>query len=423
MESVDQLFNGSPYHTYSHNQSHVYPFYSSQTHHQPSAADPSRHSSPAPGALPPSSSHGLFLPQPSVAEPPTSQDQPTETTVDQIQDDTPIDEEPLYVNAKQYYRILKRRVARARLEEVHRLSRQRKPYLHESRHKHAMRRPRGPGGRFLTSEEIAAQKTSQTLVEEPSASNSQDGEDDEDHDLERHGEISMSSPVDHPTSQSMAELPRDEALGAPQMQQVRAPAIQPLLQPRPQIQIQTMQPLQKSDQQLSHSLQPQSAPAHLPVQSPFGEHVPMPHSAGALDMLSASFMPQSHPPTPTALSPHSAMPDVMSPPERMHDHHAGHGHSHVHPHPRAHDHQRHMSTTSTVTVSSSQPSPTASTPGSTIAGVRNTYAAMQMHHVPHPHAHARHHTSYLNRAERLYAPTTGQGAMNNMRFDNASDRQ
>lgn len=37
-----------------------------------------------------------------------------------------MDEEPLYVNAKQYYRILKRRVARARIEELHRLSRQRK---------------------------------------------------------------------------------------------------------------------------------------------------------------------------------------------------------------------------------------------------------------------------------------------------------
>ncbi|CCE61672.1 hypothetical protein TPHA_0A05980 [Tetrapisispora phaffii CBS 4417] len=67
-------------------------------------------------------------------------------------------EKPFYVNAKQYYRILKRRYCRARLEENLRISRERKPYLHESRHKHAMRRPRGQGGRFLTAVEIEALK-------------------------------------------------------------------------------------------------------------------------------------------------------------------------------------------------------------------------------------------------------------------------
>ena len=72
------------------------------------------------------------------------------------------EESPLYVNAKQFHRILKRRVARQRLEEALRLtSKGRKPYLHESRHKHAMRRPRGPGGRFLTADEVAAIESGQ----------------------------------------------------------------------------------------------------------------------------------------------------------------------------------------------------------------------------------------------------------------------
>lgn len=72
-----------------------------------------------------------------------------------------MEEEPLYVNAKQYGRILKRRLARAKLEAVIRATKpanDKAPYMHESRHRHAMKRPRGPGGRFLTAAEIAAMK-------------------------------------------------------------------------------------------------------------------------------------------------------------------------------------------------------------------------------------------------------------------------
>lgn len=98
----------------------------------------------------------------------------------------PVIEEPLYVNAKQYHRILKRRQARVRLEAAIKLQKERKPYLHESRHKHAMRRPRGAGGRFLTAAEIAllkndAEDTNSTEDTEGTIS-TEDNEDNVDND-------------------------------------------------------------------------------------------------------------------------------------------------------------------------------------------------------------------------------------------------
>lgn len=59
-----------------------------------------------------------------------------------------LDEAPAFVNARQFHRILKRRIARRSQNWQARKSRNR-AYLHESRHRHACNRMRGPSGIFL----------------------------------------------------------------------------------------------------------------------------------------------------------------------------------------------------------------------------------------------------------------------------------
>ncbi|KAG6332697.1 hypothetical protein ID866_6388 [Astraeus odoratus] len=365
-DPVDQLLS-SAYHHPLHFQ-HNYPNQTPQLQHQNQNQNQIYHQNiyrnPSPGPSSPTHAAHRNLAQDDLFHhvhahqiSPHAIDSNTVATNEHHPDDTPVDEEPLYVNAKQYFRILKRRVARARLEEVHRLSRQRKPYLHESRHKHAMRRPRGPGGRFLTAEEIAAQKLAQQTV---SSSNGGATDDSREH-------VSVPMSIDKHEDPHSEDALLDSVDSPSHENRPIAPMSHPHLQPH-----------------LVHN------------RDPYGRPLPDENSSVGLSGAAASYHTISqNNPSPSSLSPqlHHSYPDNRA------------GTS------------IHISTPVSTQPPShpANPQPNPILPGQVHGSQKETSPSTlrppfqaTLHHVPHPHAHAR--LRHLNFSDALYPnDDPGQG--------------
>jgi len=240
-----------------------------------------------------------------------------------------------------------------------------------------MRRPRGPGGRFLTAEEIAAQKAAAPEVEAVR---------DDDEEREDGEDSPRDMAVDSEPSPVSPNPPRPVASQPPVQSQPPAPV--PILAPAPP-------PQQQQQQRQPHVTQFQAGhrPNHVNlVNIPYHHHIQpqQPQSSSPTLYQDIRVHPQSQ-------------TQSVAPAQPTHPH-AGLRGFHVPPQPPP----------------AAPPPPTSATPlpsqlaavhtaASPAPGVlRSPFNVMQMHHIPHPHAHARHHHTRVNLAQGLYGPDGGQ---------------
>jgi nuclear transcription factor Y, alpha len=243
-----------------------------------------------------------------------------------------------------------------------------------------MRRPRGPGGRFLTAEEIAAQRAAATEVE---VARDDDDERDDGEDSPRDMAVdSESSPVSpNPSRPAASQPPAQSQPPAP----IPVPALAPAPAPAPSQQQQQQQP-PVNQFQTGH----RTNPVNL-LNIPYHQIQPQQPQSSTSPTLYQDMRVPSHPQA------QSAAPTLPT-----HSHARLRGfHAPPQPPPAA--------TPPTPTSATPLPSQIAAvhTAASPAPGVlRSPFSVMQMHHIPHPHAHARHHTR-LNIAQGLYGPDGG----------------
>ena len=189
-------------------------------------------------------------------------------------------------------------------------------------------------------------------------------------------------------------LPPQQQLDRQRNPQIRSiPTAQPPLQPRPQPKSEQQKPeIPPSQPPPPISQPPPSIPAILHPHSiqAFDHRLPMNVTPAPLNLSHVDFRQSIAQPQPSTTTLPTSNP--VSHPDRLHLDHS------------RHDNQRLGTLPSIAHTRDVHPHTNVTNPYARLPGVpiRSPYTANQMHHVPHPHAHARHHSSYVNNTERLY---------------------